>query len=171
MWTRGETARPSRYDGRRKRSPVASPYLLVGRLIVSTPLHLETEAELSTHGIERAPDERVNWKTSAGFLAIHALVLGTFFTGISKTAVILFVVLYWSRMFFITAGYHRYFAHRSYKLGRGMQFLMAFGGATAAQKGPLWWASHHRNHHRYIRRPMPVSSRSAPPIPRTSTWS
>ncbi len=104
---------------------------------------------MSTHGIERAPDERVNWKTSAGFLAIHALVLGTFFTGISKTAVILFVVLYWSRMFFITAGYHRYFAHRSYKLGRGMQFLMAFGGATAAQKGPLWWASHHRNHHRY----------------------
>ena len=30
------------------------------------------------HGIERAPDERVNWKTSAGFLAAHAVVLLTF---------------------------------------------------------------------------------------------
>ena len=59
------------------------------------------------------------------------------------------MVLYWGRMFFITAGYHRYFSHRSYKLGRVMQFVMAFGGATAAQKGPLWWAGHHRHHHRY----------------------
>ena len=52
-------------------------------------------------------------------------------------------------MFFITAGYHRYFAHRSYKMARVPQFLMALGGSTAAQKGPLWWAAHHRDHHRY----------------------
>lgn len=104
---------------------------------------------MSVHGIERAPEERVNWKTSTGFILIHLLVLLSFLTGVSKTAVVLFVVLYWTRMFFITAGYHRYFAHRSYKLGRGMQFVMAFGGASAAQKGPLWWASHHRHHHRY----------------------
>jgi stearoyl-CoA desaturase (delta-9 desaturase) len=52
-------------------------------------------------------------------------------------------------MFFITAGYHRYFAHRSYRMGRIPQFLMAFGGTTATQKGPLWWAGHHRDHHRH----------------------
>jgi stearoyl-CoA desaturase (delta-9 desaturase) len=52
-------------------------------------------------------------------------------------------------MFCITAGYHRYFSHRTYKMGRPAQFLMAFGGTTAVQKGPLWWASHHRIHHRY----------------------
>jgi stearoyl-CoA desaturase (delta-9 desaturase) len=52
-------------------------------------------------------------------------------------------------MFCITAGYHRYFSHRSYKMGRVPQFLMAFGGTTAVQKGPLWWASHHRIHHRF----------------------
>jgi len=52
-------------------------------------------------------------------------------------------------MFFITAGYHRYFAHRSFKTSRFFQFILAFGGATAAQKGPLWWAGHHRNHHKY----------------------
>ena len=104
---------------------------------------------MAQHGIERAPDERINWRTSMGFFLIHALVLLTFFTGITTRAVVIFLVLYWGRMFFITAGYHRYFSHRSYKLGRGMQFVMAFGGGMAAQKGALWWASHHRNHHRY----------------------
>ena len=59
------------------------------------------------------------------------------------------VALYVIRMFFITAGYHRYFAHRAYKLSRPMQFLMAAGGSTAVQKGVLWWAAHHRHHHKY----------------------
>ena len=101
------------------------------------------------HGIERAPDERVNWPASIPFFLVHLLVLMSFVTGVTMTAVVIFLVLYWGRMFFITAGYHRYFAHRSYKLNRGMQFVMAFGGAASAQKGPLWWAGHHRNHHRY----------------------
>jgi len=30
-----------------------------------------------------------------------------------------------------------------------MQFLLALGGTTAVQKGPLWWAAHHRKHHLY----------------------
>src|SRR5690606_26515829 len=61
-------------------------------------------------------------------------------------------------MFFLTAGYHRYFAHRSYKMGRAMQFVMAFGAGTCAQKGPLWWAGHHRIHHRYSDGPNDVHS-------------
>lgn len=104
---------------------------------------------MTRHGIERAPDERINWVSSAAFFAVHALVLLTFWTGITRTAAIMFVVLFWGRMFFITGGYHRYFAHRSYKTSRAMQFVLAFGGGTAAQKGALWWAGHHRNHHRY----------------------
>jgi stearoyl-CoA desaturase (delta-9 desaturase) len=62
---------------------------------------------------------------------------------------VLCAVLYVTRMFCITAGYHRYFSHRSYKMGRVAQFLMAVGGTTAVQKGPLWWAGHHRIHHRF----------------------
>jgi stearoyl-CoA desaturase (delta-9 desaturase) len=53
------------------------------------------------------------------------------------------------RMFFITAGYHRYFAHKSYRLNRIWQFILSFGGTIASQKGPLCWAAHHRNHHRF----------------------
>jgi stearoyl-CoA desaturase (Delta-9 desaturase) len=59
------------------------------------------------------------------------------------------VAIYAVRMFGITAGYHRYFSHRAYKLGRGWQFLMAFLAETSGQKGVLWWAAHHRVHHRH----------------------
>jgi stearoyl-CoA desaturase (delta-9 desaturase) len=98
---------------------------------------------------QRDPSERVNWVTSIPFLLIHALPLLAIVTGVTTKALVLCAVLYFGRMFFITAGYHRYFAHRSYRLGRVMQFVMAVGGASAAQKGALWWAAHHRNHHRF----------------------
>lgn len=96
-----------------------------------------------------APDERVNRATSIPFFIVHALPLLAIFTGVSRGAIVLCVASFYVRMFFITAGYHRYFSHRSYRMARVPQFIMAFGAATAAQKGPLWWASHHRDHHRY----------------------
>lgn len=99
--------------------------------------------------ITRPAEERVNWVTSIPMLASHLVPLLAFVTGVTWKSVILCVVLYVTRMFFITAGYHRYFAHRSFKTNRVFQFVLALGGATAAQKGPLWWAGHHRDHHRF----------------------
>jgi len=81
------------------------------------------------------------------FLLLHVGVLGVIYTGVSTTAIIFCAALYFIRMFFITAFYHRYFAHRSYNVSRLMQFGMAIAGCTAGQRGPLWWASHHRHHH------------------------
>ena len=52
-------------------------------------------------------------------------------------------------MFFVTAGYHRYFAHRSFKTSRWFQFVIAWMAMSSSQKGVLWWAAHHRHHHRY----------------------
>jgi stearoyl-CoA desaturase (delta-9 desaturase) len=49
----------------------------------------------------------------------------------------------------ITAGFHRYFSHRSFKTSRAFQFLLAVAGCTALQKGPLWWVIHHRLHHKH----------------------
>src|SRR5664279_4906654 len=98
------------------------------------------------HEIQRAPDERINWKSSAAFFVAQCIPFLAIFTGVTLKAVILCVALYFGRMFAITAGYHRYFAHRTYKMGRVPQFLMAFGGTNAVQKGPLWWAGHHRIH-------------------------
>lgn len=80
---------------------------------------------------------------------IHLLVLGALFTGARPIDWIVCGVLYVVRMFGVTAGYHRYFSHRSYKMGRVGQFLMAFLAQTSAQKGVLWWASHHRSHHKH----------------------
>ncbi len=99
--------------------------------------------------IARPADERVNWASSIPFFLVHLLPLLAIFTGVTWQSVVLCVVLYYGRMFFITAGYHRYFSHKSYKTNRVFQFMLAFGGASAAQKGALWWASHHRLHHRY----------------------
>jgi stearoyl-CoA desaturase (delta-9 desaturase) len=101
------------------------------------------------HAYERPLDERVNLAKNIHYLAIHLLPFAAFLTGFTQRDVILCIALYCVRMFFITGVYHRYFAHRSYKMGRAMQFVMAVGGTTAVQKGPLWWAGHHRHHHKY----------------------
>jgi stearoyl-CoA desaturase (delta-9 desaturase) len=91
----------------------------------------------------------VAWVSAIPFVALHAVPLLALFIGLTPLDVMLAVVLYATRMFFVTAGYHRYFSHRAYRLSRPAQLVMAVGGITAAQKGPLWWASHHRAHHRY----------------------
>ena len=98
---------------------------------------------------ERLPHGRINPWTSIPFFAVHLVPLLAIFTGVTWKAVVLCLVTYWGRMFFITAGYHRYFSHRSYRTSRAFQFVLAAGGLTCAQKGPLWWAGHHRIHHRY----------------------
>jgi stearoyl-CoA desaturase (delta-9 desaturase) len=93
--------------------------------------------------------DRTDWVSAIPFFAVHLAPLGALFVTVTWTDWALCGLLYVARMFCITAGYHRYFSHRSYKMHRWLQFLMAFGGTTAVQKGPLWWASHHRIHHRF----------------------
>ncbi len=91
-------------------------------------------------------DELDHFRLSV-FVLIHLACLGIIFVGFSWVALVVAAVLYVSRMFFITAFYHRYFSHKTYSVSRPMQFLMALAGCTAGQRGPLWWASHHREHH------------------------
>jgi stearoyl-CoA desaturase (delta-9 desaturase) len=93
--------------------------------------------------------EGTAWVAAIPFFLVHLVPFLAFFVTITWQDWVLCAVLYVGRMFFITAGYHRYFAHRSYKMGRVPQFLTALGATTAAQKGPLWWAGHHRIHHRF----------------------
>jgi stearoyl-CoA desaturase (delta-9 desaturase) len=93
--------------------------------------------------------EGTDWVSGLPFVLLHLSPIAIVATGFTLGDAFLAAGLYVGRMFFITAGYHRYFSHRSYRLSRPVQFLMALGGITAAQKGPLWWAGHHRRHHRY----------------------
>jgi stearoyl-CoA desaturase (delta-9 desaturase) len=107
---------------------------------------------------ERDPSERVNLVSSIPFALVHLIPVAIIWTGITWRDVVVCAVLFEARMFFITAGYHRYFAHRTYKMNRFWQLVMAVGGTTAVQKGPLWWAALHRDHHRFADTPEDIHS-------------
>ncbi|MFP6738469.1 MAG: acyl-CoA desaturase [Planctomycetota bacterium] len=92
---------------------------------------------------------KVDWLGSIPYLAVHAGCIAVIWVGISWIAVICAVLLYLMRMFFITAFYHRYFSHRSFRTSRVFQFIGALGGCSALQRGPIWWAAHHRHHHNH----------------------
>ena len=81
------------------------------------------------------------------FILIHLGCFAAFYTGVSAAAAWTAAGLYAFRVFALTAFYHRYFAHRAYKTNRFWQFVFAAAGMTAIQRGPLWWAAHHRRHH------------------------
>jgi fatty-acid desaturase len=82
----------------------------------------------------------------SAFAGVHLVCLAAFWTGVTKVALVLFVASFLLRKFGITAGYHRYFSHRTFKTNRVGQFALAWLACSAAQKGPLWWAGHHRSH-------------------------
>ena len=96
---------------------------------------------------------RHEWMPTLVYWGLHAACLLAFVTGVSAGNIALFLATFWLRMFGITGGYHRYFAHKTYKTSRPFQFALAFLAASATQKGPLWWAGHHRGHHKYADKP------------------
>jgi stearoyl-CoA desaturase (Delta-9 desaturase) len=88
------------------------------------------------------------------FWGIHLVAIaGVALTGFSWTGLALALVLYATRMVWVSIAYHRYFSHRTFKTSRAFQFVMAVLANTTAQKGVLWWAGHHRRHHKYSDQP------------------
>jgi stearoyl-CoA desaturase (delta-9 desaturase) len=85
--------------------------------------------------------ETVRWGVHIGAL------VGVFLVGVSWPAVVAFLVSWVVGSTGTTLCYHRYFAHRSFKTTRWFQFVLALWGATALQRGPIWWAAVHREHH------------------------
>jgi stearoyl-CoA desaturase (delta-9 desaturase) len=118
-----------------------------------TPTLIQFETDGQTE-IKAKPDFALDGENKLSmkfipFALLHVACFGVFFTGVSVWAVVLCVFLYGIRMWGLTAGYHRYFSHRSFKTSRFFQFVLAWLGCSALQKGPLWWAAHHRRHHKY----------------------
>jgi stearoyl-CoA desaturase (delta-9 desaturase) len=104
-------------------------------------------------------DHTIDWVRSIPFFALHvAAVAGVVALGWSWTGFALAVGLYVVRMFFVTAGYHRYFSHRSFRTSRFVQLVFALGAMSSSQKGVIWWAGHHRRHHKYSDLPGDVHS-------------
>ena len=99
--------------------------------------------------IDESREDRIDWLRTAPFIAMHLACVGVIWVGVSPVALIVAAALYAVRMFALTGFYHRYFSHRSFQTSRGVQFVFALIGASCVQRGPLWWAAHHRNHHRH----------------------
>lgn len=92
------------------------------------------------------------------FLLVHLVCIAAIFTGVPLQAVLIGIGLYVLRLWGVTAGYHRYFSHKAFKTGRVRQFLLAFLAQTSLQRGALWWAAKHREHHRYSDTPRDAHS-------------
>ena len=91
--------------------------------------------------------DKIDWFRIIPFILIHLACFAVIWVGASATALIVCLVTYLVRMFAITAFYHRYFSHKTFKTHRIIQTIFAAIGASATQRGPLWWAAHHRHHH------------------------
>ena len=103
-------------------------------------------------------------KMLVSYCIFHLLAFGVFFMPWTKTALVLFLASYSIRLFGITAIFHRYFSHRSFRMNRFWQFVFAFVATTGYQRGPLWWSGHHRLHHKYSDTPQDPHS------PRYGGW-
>ena len=107
-------------------------------------------AEAGNAGLQAnkyALDDGIDYWRVVPFVLMHIACFALLWIGYSTFSVLFAVALYALRMFAITGFYHRYFAHKTFQTSRAGQFIFALLGATAVQRGPLWWAAHHRNHH------------------------
>jgi stearoyl-CoA desaturase (delta-9 desaturase) len=104
---------------------------------------------------------------SFAFFLFHLTPLLIFWSGVSLGSALFGLGMYSMMVFGITAGYHRYFSHRTYKTSRVFQFVLALMGTLALQKGIMWWAANHRDHHRYSDKPEDIHS----PVQEGFWWS
>ncbi len=99
--------------------------------------------------------KKVIWKNVIFFFVTTLLgIFGTFFYlvhfGISVSEILLFLFYVIATSTSITLGYHRLFAHATFKANAVARFMVLFFGAAAFEQSALRWASQHRDHHRFV---------------------
>ena len=132
--------------------------------ILSSPTALAIirwfDAEADIESMASGDTKTVDWLRIVPLIFLHLMCLSVVWVGWSWTAVTVALLLYLIRMFAITAFYHRYFSHNAYKTSRFWQFVFGIVGSASVQRGPLWWAAHHRHHHRFTDQEQDVHSPS-----------
>jgi len=118
----------------------------IRRCIIALVRWFDTSANVATDDEEA---NAIDWLRVLPFIAMHLACIAVIWVGFSWFAFWVAAGLYIIRMFAITGFYHRYFSHKAFRTSRAMQFVFAAVGAASVQRGPLWWAAHHRHHHRH----------------------
>jgi stearoyl-CoA desaturase (delta-9 desaturase) len=139
-------------------SSLKKTIITTGHLITSVLRWFDSEAGLAK--ISQDDEKRVDWFRIIPFIVLHGMCLAVIWVGWSWTAIIMALLLYIIRMFAITGFYHRYFSHKAFKTPRFWQFIFGAMGNASVQRGPLWWAAHHRHHHRFADQEQDVHSPS-----------
>ena len=134
------------------------------RSLIAVAQWFDTDAVATREGVDA---ECIDWLRVIPFIGMHLACLGVVWVGFSWIALFVAIALYALRMFALTGFYHRYFSHKAFKTSRVVQFLFAMIGAMCVQRGPLWWAAHHRNHHRHADTQADIHS----PVQRGFWWS
>jgi stearoyl-CoA desaturase (Delta-9 desaturase) len=122
---------------------------LIKRLMLAIVRWFDSQAGTDPAALSRPNKKHVDMIRVVPFAVMHLTCLLVIWVGVSWVAVAVAVALYWVRMFAITGFYHRYFSHRSFRANRFMTLCFGILGNSSAQRGPLWWASHHRRHHQH----------------------
>jgi stearoyl-CoA desaturase (delta-9 desaturase) len=86
------------------------------------------------------------------FLALAAVVPAVWGWGLSWVDVGLAVGFYYLTLLGVTAGYHRYFTHGSFKAKRPLRLALAAAGSMAIQGPVIQWVADHRRHHAFADR-------------------
>ncbi|MBI3316748.1 MAG: fatty acid desaturase [Candidatus Omnitrophica bacterium] len=112
---------------------------------------MKKEVPMPEYGL---PKRKTKW---AGVILFAVLIVcGVFETpvyiyqnGLSKAELLLFLFYFFATGMSITVGYHRLFAHATYKTNDFVRFLLLFFGAATYEESALKWASQHRQHHQF----------------------
>lgn len=96
---------------------------------------------------------RIDWTSSIFITTVHAgavvaTALYAWLHGFTWPAVAIAVGMFAACGVSITAGYHRLFAHGSYRAHPIVRAFYLFFGAATFQNSALQWATAHRRHHR-----------------------
>ncbi|KAK8007644.1 hypothetical protein PG989_001634 [Apiospora arundinis] len=115
-----------------------------------------TTAEKKRPHISAQPFTWDNWHQHINWLNVFFVILiplygfiGAYFVPLHPYTALFAVFYYFNTGLGITAGYHRLWAHTSYKATRPLQLYLAAVGAGAVQGSIRWWSRGHRAHHRY----------------------
>ena len=117
--------------------------------------HEPTEAILARIALLSRLDRRLAWVVSLApiFGFIVAMILWAIGYPPSWTDLLVWLIMHTLILIGVEVGFHRHFAHRSYKSHPAIRVILAVLGSMAFQGPVIWWAATHRRHHNFSDKP------------------